>query len=66
MRAYTHPQPEPIRLARYYRRFLMGRKNLWMGNGRGHRCLRGHMHYRAYIEEYLAAKAAAFASGMKS
>lgn len=55
-RVYTHPQPEPLRLARYYRRFLMARKDQWMGHGLGHRCLRAHMFYRAYLYEYLAAK----------
>jgi hypothetical protein len=62
VRQYTHPQPDPLRLARYYRRFLIkGLKPLWMGHGRGHRCLRAHMKYLDYIDQYLAGKAAAFA-----
>lgn len=33
-RQYTHPQRDPIRLARYYRRFLIkGRKSLWIWAG---------------------------------
>lgn len=54
---YTHPQPNPMRLARYYRQFLIkGLKPLWMGHGRNHRCLRAHMFYMDYVQEYLAAK----------
>ncbi len=61
MRQYTHPQRDPIRLARYYRRFLIkGLKPLWMGHGRGHRCLRAHMKYLEYIDQYLAGKALFF------
>jgi hypothetical protein len=57
MRQYTHPQPDPATLMRYYRRFLMSLKRTWMGRGHGHRCLRAHMHYRGYVDQYLAAKA---------
>lgn len=56
MTVYTHPQSEPIRLARYYRQYLMGQKGRWMAAGMGHRCLRALIKYRAYIEEYVAAK----------
>jgi hypothetical protein len=66
MRQYTHPQPEPLRLARYYRRFLMARKSQWMGNGAGHRCLRGHMKYLGYVDQYLAGKASHFSGEVKS
>jgi hypothetical protein len=60
MRAYTHPQPDPLRLMRYYRQFLVARKRLWMGRGAGHRCLRAHMKYLVYVDQYLAAKALCF------
>lgn len=55
MVSYTHPG-EPKHVMAAYRTFLLSLKRRWMGNGRGHRCLRGHMKHRAYIEEYLAAK----------
>lgn len=63
MRSYTHPQPDPLRLARYYRQFLLGRKRLWMSHGRGNRCLRALLHYRAWVNEYLAGKATHFSGG---
>jgi hypothetical protein len=53
---YTHPQPDPLRLARYYRKFLVSLKAKWMGHGLKHRCLRAHMFYMRYVQEYLAAK----------
>jgi hypothetical protein len=55
MKPYDHPgNPDTVMHA--YRRFLLALKSKWMGHGRGHRCLRAHLHYRAYIETYLAAK----------
>jgi hypothetical protein len=60
VRPYTHPQQDPLRLMRYYRKFLVARKRLWMGRGAGHRCLRAHMKYLGYVDQYLAAKAACF------
>jgi len=62
-RVYTHPQPDPARLMRYYRCFLVSLKKKWMGHGMGHRCLRAHMHYRGYIDQYLAAKSLASSGG---
>jgi hypothetical protein len=42
---------------RSYRKYLIGQKRVWMAqNWRAKRCLRGLSHYRAYIDEYLAAK----------
>lgn len=41
---------------RSYRRYLIGQKRVWMGGGKGHRCLRGLVKYRALVDEYLAAK----------
>jgi hypothetical protein len=41
---------------RTYRHYLIGQKRIWMGGGKGNRCLRGLIHYRDLIEEYLAAK----------
>lgn len=66
MRQYTHPQVDPIRLARYYRRFLVSLKLQWMGQGSGsgklrRRRIRAHMHYRGYVDQYLAGKALFFA-----
>lgn len=64
-RHYSHPgQPLAVMVA--YRRFLLGRKAQWMGQGKGHRCLRAHMKYRAYIDEYLAAKGCVSNPGGKS
>jgi hypothetical protein len=63
VRSYTHPQRDPLRLARYYRGFLIGNKRIWMAHGRGHRCLRAHMKYLGYIDQYLAGKAAHFSGG---
>jgi hypothetical protein len=63
MDKYTHPQPDPLYLARTYRGWLMGRKRMWMGHGKGHRCLRGLIYYRAYVGQYLAGKRASFSAG---
>lgn len=41
---------------RCYRRYLLGQKRVWMASGRGNRCLRGLLHYRDLVDEYLAAK----------
>jgi hypothetical protein len=42
---------------RSYRHFLIGQKRKWMAQGKaGNRCLRGLIHYRALVDEYLAAK----------
>ena len=58
---YTHPgRPETV--MRAYRQFLIALKARWMGHGRGHRALRAHMHYRPYVDEYLAAKRLCFAN----
>jgi hypothetical protein len=57
MKLYTHPHPDEIHVMRSYRKFLIGQKRVWMAQGRaGHRCLRGLIHYRDLIDEYLAAK----------
>lgn len=71
-RVYTHPQRDPLRLMRYYRRFLMALKRRWTGDkprlsladrrrSPGYsRVLRAHMKYAGYVDQYLAAKAACF------
>lgn len=44
---------------RIYRAYLIGQKRVWMSRqSRGHRCLRGLVHYRELVAEYLAAKRA--------
>lgn len=63
MTEYTHPQPDPLYLARTYRGYLMGRKGKWMAAGKGHRCLRGLIYYREYVGQYLAGKRLALNSG---
>ena len=57
MAEYTHPHPNPAHVMRVYRRYLVGQKRVWMAQGkRGHRCLRGLIHYGGFVEQYLAAK----------
>lgn len=46
---YTHPHPDPEHVMRHYRKFLLGFKRV-KGSARG------LVHYRSYIQEYLAAK----------
>lgn len=53
---YTHPHPDPAHVMRCYRRFLMGQKRVWMAGGKGNKCLRGLIHYRGLVDEYVAAK----------
>jgi hypothetical protein len=54
---YTHPNPDPAHVMRSYRKYLIGQKRIWMSQNRtAKRCLRGLIRYRAYIDEYLAAK----------
>lgn len=72
LRPYTHPQPDPLTLMRYYRRFLMALKRRWTGNKArlsiadrklspgNSRVLRSHMKYLGYIDQYLAAKACCY------
>lgn len=56
---YTHPHPDPSHVMRSYRKYLIGQKRIWMAQGKsGHRCLRGLIHYRELIAEYLEAKRA--------
>lgn len=47
--AYTHPHPSPRHVMVAYRRFILGTKRV-KGSARQQH------HYRAYINEYLAAK----------
>lgn len=56
MKPYSHPHPKPAHVMHCYRRYLLGQKRVWMGGGRGNRCLRGLLHYRDLVDEYLAAK----------
>lgn len=56
MMPYTHPHPKPSHVMRSYRKYFVGQKRVWMSQGKGRRCLRGLIHYRALLEEYLAAK----------
>lgn len=56
---YTHPG-DPASVRDSYRTYMVALKRRWIGHGRGHRCLRGLMKYRSYIEEYLAAKRLCF------
>ncbi len=54
---YAHPHPDPLHVIRSYRKYLIGQKRVWMSqNPRAKRCLRGLIHYRAYLDEYLAGK----------
>lgn len=54
---YNHPHPQPAHVMRSYRKFLVGQKRVWMASGKaGNRCLRGLIHYRGYVDQYLAAK----------
>jgi hypothetical protein len=48
-RVYTHPHPDPSHVMRVYRAHILKCKRKW-GTARG------LIHYRALIEEYLAAK----------
>lgn len=57
MSTYTHPHPSPAHVMRSYRKALLGQKRIWMSQGKaGRRCLRGLIHYKAIVQEYLAAK----------
>lgn len=57
MKPYTHPHPKPDHVMRIYRKYFVGQKRIWMSQGKaGHRCLRGLIHYRDLLQEYLAAK----------
>jgi hypothetical protein len=49
-----HPHPDKLHLVRCYRGHIIGSKRKW-GTARG------LIHYRRYVQEYLAAKAALFA-----
>lgn len=53
---WLHPHPSAEHVRDMYRTHLVELKRKWMGMGRGHRCLRGLIHYRAMIDTYLAAK----------
>jgi len=48
--AYTHPHPDPGHVMRCYRWHILGSKRKW-GTARG------LIHYRAFVQEYLGAKA---------
>lgn len=61
---YTHPG-DPLHVLRAYRRFLLARKSQWAAHGSGlpeqrRRRVRAHMHYLAYVREYLYAKRLCF------
>jgi hypothetical protein len=56
MKLFTHPSDDPVHIIRRYRQYLIGQKRVWMAQGMGSRCLRGLIHYRDFIDEYLAAK----------
>jgi hypothetical protein len=61
MKLYTHPHPSPAHVMRSYRKALIGQKRIWMSQRKaGRRCLRGLVHYRDLIDEYLAAKRLVF------
>lgn len=49
MSAYTHPHPDPAHVMRCYRGHILGFK-------RKKGSARGLIHYRALVEQYLAAK----------
>ncbi len=64
-RTYTHPHPDPAHVMRCYRGHILGKKRAWSRKRRDidgdarvpQRGARQLIHYRAFIDEYLAAKA---------
>lgn len=71
LKTYTHPHPDPGHVMRAYRTYILSLKRkqgaqIAADDRRRKSCHRGIIHYKAIIEEYLAAKRLVFARQRES